>query len=189
MDLASELRLSVLIPTRNEARTLPRLLAALKRQSLQPLDVLVVDDHSSDATAAIAQAAGAALLTRAPLPAGWTGKNWALHQASQASSGDLLAFLDADTQPGPHVLARICGAQRQLGGLVSVQPFHRTERPYEQLSMLFNLVVLMAVPVGGGGQPAVCHGLQPALPVAAALHAASLAGLVGPNGALIGIKA
>ena len=38
-DLASELSLSVLIPARNEARTLPRLLAALKRQSLQPLEV------------------------------------------------------------------------------------------------------------------------------------------------------
>jgi hypothetical protein len=45
-------------------------------------------------------------------------------------------------------LARICAAQRQLGGLVSVQPFHRTERPYEQLSVLFNLVGLMAVPLG-----------------------------------------
>jgi glycosyltransferase involved in cell wall biosynthesis len=142
------LRLSVLIPARNEARTLPRLLAALKRQSLQPQEVLVVDDHSSDGTAAIAQAAGATLLTSAPLPPGWTGKNWALHQASQASSGDLLVFLDADTQPGYHFLARICGAQRQLGGLVSVQPFHRTERPYEQLSVLFNLVGLMAVPLG-----------------------------------------
>ena len=147
-DLASQLRLSVLIPARNEARTLPRLLAALKRQSLQPLEVLVVDDHSSDGTAAIAQAAGVTLLTSAPLPPGWTGKNWALHQASQASSGDLLVFLDADTQPGYHFLARICGAQRQLGGLVSVQPFHRTERPYEQLSVLFNLVGLMAVPLG-----------------------------------------
>ena len=147
-DLASELRLSVLIPARNEARTLPRLLAALKRQSLQPLEVLVVDDHSSDGTAAIAQAAGVTLLSSAPLPPGWTGKNWALHQASQASSGDLLVFLDADTQPGYHFLARICGAQRQLGGLVSVQPFHRTERPYEQLSVLFNLVGLMAVPLG-----------------------------------------
>ncbi len=144
----SELGLSVLIPARNEASTLPLLLAALKRQSFQPLEVLVVDDHSSDDTAAIARAAGARLLDSAPLPAGWTGKNWALHQATQASVGELLVFLDADTQPGPHFLARICAAQQQLGGLVSVQPFHRTERPYEQLSVLFNLVGLMAVPLG-----------------------------------------
>jgi glycosyltransferase involved in cell wall biosynthesis len=61
--------------------------------------VLVVDDHSSDGTAAIAEAAAATLLTSAPLPLGWTGQNWALHQASQVSSGDLLVFLDADTQP------------------------------------------------------------------------------------------
>ena len=72
---------------------------------------------------------------------------------------------------------------------MSVQPFHRIERPDEQLSMLFNLVGLMAVPLGGGGKPAVCHGIKPALPVAAALHAASLAGPFGPDGPLIGIKA
>ena len=42
-------------------------------------------------------------------------------------------------------------AQRQaLGGLVSVQPYHRTEKPYEQLSLLFNLVGLLAVPLGAG---------------------------------------
>ena len=144
----------MLIPARYEARTMPRLLAALKRQSLHPLEVLVVDDHSSDGTAAIAEAAAATLLTSAPLPLGWTGQNWALHQASQVSSGDLLVFLDADTQPGLHFLARMYGAQRLLGGLVSVQPFHRTDRPFEQLSVLFNLVALMAVPwVPGWGWP------------------------------------
>jgi hypothetical protein len=37
---------------------------------------------------------------------------------------------------------------RQLGGLVSVQPYHRTEKAYEQLSLLFNLVGLLAVPLG-----------------------------------------
>ena len=61
-------RLSVLIPARNEAATLPHLLAALAGQTLQPLEVIVIDDHSSDATAAIAKATAATLPLRVLQP-------------------------------------------------------------------------------------------------------------------------
>jgi cellulose synthase/poly-beta-1,6-N-acetylglucosamine synthase-like glycosyltransferase len=143
-------RVSVLIPARNEALTLPQLLTALTRQSLQPLEVIVIDDHSSDGTATLARAAGVTVLPAAPLPVGWCGKTWALQQGADHSQGDLLVFLDADTEPGPTFLAQLVANQQRHGGLVSVQPFHRTERPYEQLSVLFNLVGLMAVPLGAG---------------------------------------
>ena len=139
---------SVLIPARNEALTLPQLLRALAVQSLQPLEVIVIDDHSCDTTASIAQAAGVTVLPSAPLPAGWCGKTWALQQGVEHSQGELLVFLDADTEPEPSFLAQLVATQQQQGGLVSVQPFHRTEQPYEQLSVLFNLVGLMAVPLG-----------------------------------------
>ena len=66
LNQGSEPSLSVVIPARNQALTLPRLLAAPKRQSLQP-GGLVVDLHSRAGTAAIAQAAGTPLLTRAGL--------------------------------------------------------------------------------------------------------------------------
>jgi glycosyltransferase involved in cell wall biosynthesis len=145
---------SVLIPARNEAATLPHLLAALGRQRLRPLEVIVIDDDSSDGTAASARQAADNLPLRViqppPLPAGWCGKTWALHQGVRASTGELLVFLDADTEPGPECLERLLAQQQRLGGLVSVQPYHRTERPYEQLSVLFNLVGLMAVPLGPG---------------------------------------
>jgi len=145
-------RISVLIPARNEATTLPHLLSALGRQRQRPLEVIVVDDHSSDGTGAIALAAAADLplrvITPPPLPAGWCGKNWALHHGVQASCGEVLVFLDADTEPESDLLAHLVGLQQQLGGLVSVQPFHRTEKAYEQLSLLFNLVGLLAVPLG-----------------------------------------
>jgi len=149
-------RPAVLIPARNEAATLPHLLAGLARQRLSPLEVIVIDDHSSDGTAACASAAGQALglpvrvIQPPPLPEGWCGKTWALHHGVLASSGDPLVFLDADTEPEPDCLTRLLGAHGQLGGLVSVQPYHRTEQPYEQLSVLFNLVGLMAVPLGSG---------------------------------------
>jgi 4,4'-diaponeurosporenoate glycosyltransferase len=140
--------LSVLIPARNEETSLPHLLRALQQQTLKPLEVIVIDDHSSDGTAACARAAGVQVLQPPPLPPGWCGKTWALDHGSRRSGGELLVFLDADTEPGPQFLQRIVGVQQRLGGLVSVQPFHRTEKPYEQLSLLFNLVGLMAVPLG-----------------------------------------
>ena len=147
-------RVSVLIPARNEETTLPHLLSALERQSLRPLEVIVIDDHSSDRTAEVARAAAAQLPIRVlqppPLTEGWCGKTWALHHGVQASSGEVLMFLDADTEPGPDCLESLLAQQQTLGGLVSVQPYHRTEKPYEQLSLLFNLVGLLAVPLGAG---------------------------------------
>jgi hypothetical protein len=145
-------RVSVLIPARDEESTLPHLLAALSQQHFQPHEVIVIDDHSSDDTAAVAKEWAAALplsvIQPPALAAGWCGKPWALHHGVAASSGEVLVFLDADTEPGPEFLDRLLAMHQQLGGLVTVQPYHRTQRPYEQLSMLFNLVGLLAVPLG-----------------------------------------
>lgn len=147
-------RVSVLIPARNEESTLPHLLTALRQQRFQPHEVIVIDDHSSDRTAHVAlETAGDLPITVIHPPAlapGWCGKPWALHHGVAASSGEVLVFLDADTEPGPEFLERLLALHKQLGGLVTVQPYHRTQRPYEQLSMLFNLVGLLAVPLGAG---------------------------------------
>ena len=146
---------AVLIPARNEEETLPHLLQGLARQSFRPQEVIVIDDHSTDRTAAVATQAYPRLQVKLvqppPLPAGWCGKTWALHQGVAASSAELLVFLDADTEPAPDFLASLLACHQRLGGLVSVQPYHRTERAYEQLSVLFNLVGLMAVTLGPGG--------------------------------------
>ncbi len=148
--LQGQPRVSLLIPARNEEGTLPNLLTALRGQSLHPLEVIVIDDHSSDRTAAVAAEAGVTVLRPPPLAEGWCGKTWALHNGAASSQGEILVFLDADTEPRPPFLERLVATQQALGGLVSVQPFHRTEKPYEQLSVLFNLVGLMAVPMGPG---------------------------------------
>lgn len=145
---------SVIIPARNEALTLPHLLNGLSRQQRQPDEVIVVDDHSSDGTSTTALEAAAAsglpirVIQPPPLPEGWCGKTWALHHGVGASRGEVLVFLDADTEPEPAFLERLLACHEQLGGLVSVQPYHRTEHAYEQFSVLFNLVGLMAVPLG-----------------------------------------
>jgi hypothetical protein len=151
-ELQGNPRVAVLIPARNEAATLPHLLHALERQSFRPSELLVIDDHSSDNTGQVAQQCcpqlSVCLLQPPPLPKGWCGKTWALHSGVAACSADVLVFLDADTEPSPDFLTSLLACHQQLGGLVSVQPYHRTERAYEQLSLLFNLVGLMAVPLG-----------------------------------------
>jgi 4,4'-diaponeurosporenoate glycosyltransferase len=135
---------SVVVPARNEAATLPTLLTSLRRLTTAVAEVLVVDDGSRDATASVARAEGAVVLPVAGPPAGWTGKAWACHVGAEASRGDLLLFLDADTELAPDALDGLLALHDRHGGLVSVQPFHDAERPYEQLSSYFNVVSMMA---------------------------------------------
>ena len=120
-------QVSVLIPARNEAATLPALLAALKTLQGPLHEVLVLDDHSTDGTAGVAALHGAGLPLRvlpgAPLPAGWLGKNWACHQLGQVATGTHLLFLDADVLPAPAALLAALGyMERHKLALLSLFP-------------------------------------------------------------------
>ena len=142
---------SVIIPARNEERNLPALLRSLVSQPLKPREILVVDDGSTDQTAATAQQFGAVVIPSRPLPDGWRGKTWACHQGAQAATGDLLLFLDADTWFEPNGLGRLLAGH--TGGAFSVGPFHRVRTWYEELSLFFNLVMTAStVPEGLFGQ-------------------------------------
>ncbi|MBK6880422.1 MAG: glycosyltransferase [Elusimicrobia bacterium] len=131
---------SVIIPARDEARRLPALLESLQNQSLRPLEILVVDDHSTDGTTDVARRVGARVIASAPLPAGWRGKTWACQQGAREARGPWLLFLDADLRLLPGALARIAAAARANRGAVSVLPYHRTVRWVEDFSGVFNLV-------------------------------------------------
>ena len=135
---------SVVVPARDEEDTLPALLESLRRLTVEVSDIVVVDDDSQDATTSVAGSAGAVVLPAGTPPPGWTGKAWACHVGARASSGDLLLFLDADTVLAPDALDGLLELHDRHGGLVSVQPFHRVVRPYEQLSSYFNVVSLLA---------------------------------------------
>jgi 4,4'-diaponeurosporenoate glycosyltransferase len=141
---------SVVIPARNEADVIAELLAALADQTRPPAEVLVVDDESTDATAEVAHSAYVRVIrvaARGPRarPAGWTGKAWAMWLGARAATSDVLVFLDADTHPAPTFLARAGALFSRVGGLVSVQPYHRTEQLVEKLSAVFNVVAVMGV--------------------------------------------
>ncbi|SEF92442.1 4,4'-diaponeurosporenoate glycosyltransferase [Bryocella elongata] len=140
---------SLIIPARNEEATLPTLLRSLREGTVQPAEIIVVDDHSSDRTAEIARGFGAKVIAAAPLPPGWTGKTWACAQGARAAAGTTLLFLDADTMLAPDGLARILNTYWALQppSALSVLPFHAMQRAYEQLSLFFNLI--MAAGAGG----------------------------------------
>jgi 4,4'-diaponeurosporenoate glycosyltransferase len=136
---------SVVIPARNEARNLPRLLDSLAALRPGPHEVIVVDDGSTDGTAAVAESHGATVVTAPPLPAGWVGKPWACHHGAAAATGTHLLFLDADTWLSPDGLTRLAGEYE--AGLLSVGPYHETREPYEQLSAPFMLSAAMGTGV------------------------------------------
>ncbi len=127
---------TVVIPARDEERSLPRLLASLPVGT----DVVVVDDGSTDGTAAQAVVGGARLVESKPLPEGWVGKSWACAQGAAVANGDVLVFVDADVRFAPGGLAAVVDELAQHGGLVSVQPTHRPVRAVEHLAMVFNIV-------------------------------------------------
>jgi 4,4'-diaponeurosporenoate glycosyltransferase len=131
---------SIIIPARNEAHHLPRLLGSLQAQSVAPLEIIVVDDDSTDGTAEVATMHGATVIQTQPLPAGWRGKSWACTQGAQQATGRLLMFLDADCWLEPGGLNEILA--RFPGGAFSVAPYHRIEKPYEELSAFFNLIMI-----------------------------------------------
>jgi dolichol-phosphate mannosyltransferase len=112
---------SVVVPARDEAGRLPACLQALEAERAALLEVVVVDDESSDATAALARDAGARVVEGAPLPEGWAGKAWALQQGLEAARGAIVVFLDADArvQPG---LAGALAARLEDADLVSAGP-------------------------------------------------------------------
>ena len=120
---------SIVIPARDEEARLAGCLQALRGVDAE---LLVVDDRSADATAAVARAHGARVVAGAELPAGWVGKSWAMQQGLEAAAGDWVLFLDADTRPKPGLLAALIEAARPFD-LLSAAPRFVCESAGERL--------------------------------------------------------
>ncbi len=113
-------RLSVLIPARDEAETLGACLAGVQAQDTAIHEILVLDDRSTDGTAAIVDAMAEEdprirRLSGGELPRGWLGKNHALAQAAREASGDWLLFLDADVSLAPQAIRQALAEARSSG--------------------------------------------------------------------------
>jgi len=145
---------TAIIPAKDEEATLGACLAAVCAQTYRRLEIVVVDDRSTDGTAAIARAAAAAdprvrVMRIDALPPGWTGKTHALACAAGEARGDWLWFLDADTTFVPENLAIVMEyARRQGAGLVSLLPEMRCETFWESVVQpLASIVLMQAFPL------------------------------------------
>lgn len=112
--------LSVIVPARDEERTIERCVRSLLAQTLADYEVIVVDDRSADATPAILARLAAEdprlrVLSGAPLPDGWVGKPWALEQGARAARGAWLLFTDADSWHAPAACASALAFARAHG--------------------------------------------------------------------------
>lgn len=108
----SRSRLSVLIPARNEEHAIGPAIDSILAHPDPTLEVLVLDDHSSDRTAERVEAIRAQdprvrLISGRDLPAGWCGKQHACWQLASAAKGDILVFVDADVRLSPDALTRL----------------------------------------------------------------------------------
>lgn len=134
--------LSVIIPARDEERNLQQLLPSLFGQGFPALEVVVVDDGSVDRTAVVAAGLGAKVIIAKPLPSGWTGKAWSCQQGADQAKGEVLLFLDADTQVEAGGLARMVAALQARPELVSIAPYQLVPTWTEQGSVFFNFMQL-----------------------------------------------
>lgn len=107
--------ISAVVPGRDEEQRLAPCLEPLVGDP-DLLEVIVVDDESSDRTIEVAAAAGATMLEGQPLPPGWAGKAWALEQGLRAARGDLVLFLDADCLPLTRASVQESVRRRQQSG-------------------------------------------------------------------------
>ena len=145
---------SVLIPARNEEALIALSLSAALASVDVDLEVIVLDDHSDDTTAAIvrefAQRDPRVLLREAPeLPEGWCGKQHACHTLGNLAVKPYLVFIDADVQLAPDALAKMAGFMQDSGAdLASGFPRQETVGILEQLLIpLIHFILLGFLPL------------------------------------------
>jgi chlorobactene glucosyltransferase len=118
--------ISVIVPARNEAANIERCIRSLLAQTYPKLEIIVIDDGSTDATPAIltrlaAESSRLRVVTGRPLPRGWLGKPHAVYQGVQRAEGDWLLFVDADVTLEPSVVSSAyMAAQRDRAAMISL---------------------------------------------------------------------
>ncbi|HSG06947.1 MAG TPA: glycosyltransferase family 2 protein [Longimicrobiales bacterium] len=142
---------SVIVPARNEAVNIERLLSSVTSSTYPDFEVVVVDDRSDDGTGALARALPRGNARRVvvvdgvDLPAGWLGKPWACRQGADVATGEVLLFTDADTVHGPDLLGRAVAAMEEdeadvvtVAGRQLMESFwERLVQPQVFLTMVF----------------------------------------------------
>lgn len=110
-------KVSILVPARNEAANIGACVEACLASDWGRLEMVVVDDNSTDGTAELARAAGAGdsrlhVVSGTERPPDWAGKAWACRRAAGEATGDLLLFVDADVRIHPATVRALVGAMK-----------------------------------------------------------------------------
>jgi dolichol-phosphate mannosyltransferase len=168
---------SVVVPARDEAARIGPCLAGLAGDP-DVLEVIVVDDGSTDDTAAIARAAGARVISGTRRD-GWVGKPWALQQGLEAARGELVVTLDADTRPKPGLVGALAAALEEADLVTAGARF--TAAGWIHPAMLATLVYRFGPADAPGAPPArlVANGQVTAVRRAALLAAGGYAAAAG----------
>jgi Glycosyl transferase family 2 len=117
------LDVSVIVPARNEEARLADCLRTLVGQAGPSCEIIVVDDHSTDGTRAIAESFPVKVIAADPLPEGWSGKCNAAWSGAKVAHGQWLLFTDADTRHAPNsIAAGLQEAKENAADLLSYSP-------------------------------------------------------------------
>lgn len=145
---------SVVIPARNEQRNIERCARSVLSTTYPRVEVIVVDDHSTDGTREIAAEIAATdsrlRVIQAPaLAVGWFGKQWACATGAREARGELLLFTDADTRHAPDLLPRAVNALgRERADLVTLAG-HQEMHSFWERVIQPQLFVLLSIRYGG----------------------------------------
>ncbi len=131
---------SVLIPARNEEGNIEDAVRSVLASRDVGIDLVVLDDHSTDRTRAILDAIDDPRLRvvgAPPLPGGWSGKQHACARLAEHAAHELIVFLDADVRLAPDALTRMTGfmERHRAIGLASGFP-HEITRGWSEILLL-----------------------------------------------------
>ncbi|MBN2410718.1 glycosyltransferase [candidate division KSB1 bacterium] len=150
----NNLKVSVLIPVRNEERNIKKCLLSVLEQDFPNFEIIVLDDFSTDNTVKFVheimeKTDKIKLLKGQPLPPGWTGKNWACFQLSLQATGEILIFTDADNVHSHSAVSHTVGWIQHLNlGLLSTFPQQMTQKLGEKLVVhVFDMFVYSFLPL------------------------------------------
>jgi len=139
-DDVKPMKVSILIPARNEERVIEQVVTASITQDWHNLEVVVLNDHSDDATGVLLDGLMAVhggklkVISGRDRPEGWLGKPWACQQLGEVATGDIFVFIDADTIPSSNLARDVVSDYRLNGaGLVTVWPHQLLVSTWEKV--------------------------------------------------------
>lgn len=147
-------KVSVLIPARNEELNISNCLSSVLNQTYIDLQVIVLNDGSTDKTSEFLKSftdARLKIINGLPLEQGWVGKNFACHQLQKAATGSYLLFIDADTELHKSCVASaVKFAKANATDLLSVMPRELSDSFWEKLvipMLYFAVTVFLPFPM------------------------------------------